>query len=67
MGADVDMVAQYLRQGENRSSFIDRLYRKKALSVIIDNAKITDKELTREALEKEASEVEGETGNADAD
>jgi trigger factor len=67
MGADVEMVAQYLRQGENRSSFIDRLYRRKAVAVIMDNAKITDKELTREALEKQAAEVEGETDDADAD
>ena len=67
MGADVDKVAQYLRQGENRSSFIDRLYRRKAVAVIMENAKITDKELTREALEKEAAEVEGEPEDADAD
>jgi trigger factor len=67
MGADAEMVAQYLRQGENRGSFIDRLYRQKAVAVIMDNAKITDKELTREALEKEAAEVEGETDDADAD
>ena len=33
----------------------------------MDNAKITDKELTREALEEEAAEVEGETENADSD
>lgn len=67
MGADVEMVAQYLRQGENRSSFIDRLYRQKAVAIIMDNAKITDKELTRDELDKEAAAVEGDTEDDNAD
>jgi len=67
MGADVEMVSQYLRQGENRSSFIDRIYRQKAVAVIIDNAKIKDKELTRDELEKEAAAVEGDNDDDNAD
>jgi len=67
MGADVEMVAQYLKSGEQRSTYVDRIYRGKALAVIMDNAKITDKELTRDELDKEAGaeESEGEDDNDD--
>jgi len=54
MGADAAMVAQYLKTGEQRGTYADRIYRSKSLAVIMDNAKITDKELTRDELEKEA-------------
>ncbi len=67
MGADAEMVAQYLKSGEQRSTYVDRIYRGKALAVIMDNAKITDKELTRDELDKEAGaeESEGDDDNDD--
>jgi trigger factor len=66
LGADAEMVAQYLKQGEHRNTYADRIYRSKALAVIMDNAKIMDKELTREELDKEAPAPESE-GEDDAD
>lgn len=61
MGADVEMVAQYIKEENQRDSYLDRIYRAKALAVILDNATITDKELTRDELEKsENASPEGE-------
>ncbi len=62
IGADAEMVAQYLKTGEQRGTHADRIYRSKSLAVIMDNAKITDKELTRDELDREApaGESEGE-------
>lgn len=64
IGADVEMVADYIRQEEQRNSYVDRIYRTKALAVIMDNAKITDKELTRDELDEEAAAAEGESEDA---
>lgn len=62
MEDQVEMVAQFMAQGEQRSTYADRIYRAKAMSVIIDNAKVTDKELTREELQ-EIEEAESEDSN----
>lgn len=59
VGVEVEMVAQYLAQGEQRNATIDRIYRAKTMAVIMDAAKITDKELTREEMEK-AEAAEGD-------
>lgn len=56
MEDQVEMVAQYMAQGEQRSTYADRIYRAKAMAIIIDNATVTDKELTREELEEIESE-----------
>ena len=61
MGAEVEMVAQYIKQGEQRNSYLDRIYRAKALAVIMDNAKVTDKELTHD----ESDESEGASSEGD--
>ena len=53
MEAQVEAVAQYMFQGEQRNTYADRIYRSKAVAVILDNANITDKELTREEMEEE--------------
>ena len=50
IGADVEMVAQYMAQGDQRGSYYGRIYRAKALAVIMENAKITDKELSRDEM-----------------
>ena len=63
MEDQVQMVAQYMAQGEQRSTYADRIFRTKAMDIILDAAKITDKELTREELE----EIEAaETGDSEA-
>ena len=62
IGADVEMVAQYMAQGDQRGSYYGRIYRSKALAVIMDNAKITDKELSREEMNQaeESDDAKGE-------
>ena len=47
------MVANYMASDEQRSSYVGRIYRSKAVAVIMDHAKITDKELTRDELDEE--------------
>jgi trigger factor len=48
----VSMVAQFMADHDRRSTYADRIYRAKAIAVIIDNATITDKELTREEMDE---------------
>jgi len=68
MGASVEMVAQYIKGGEQRSQYVDRIYRNKALAIIMDNATITDKELSREDFEEEIRESSADEGDSeDAD
>ena len=51
VGMQSDAVANYLEDGDRRSRTEGRLYRAKALAVIMDNAKVKDKEVKREELE----------------
>ena len=61
VGAEVDLVAEYIKEEGQRNSYSDRIYRAKALAVIMDNATITDKELTRDELEEsEGASPQGE-------
>ena len=54
MGMEAEMVAHYLQQDEDRrSSYVDRIYRAKAMAAIVDNATVTDKEIERDDLENE--------------
>lgn len=58
-GAPAEAVTQYIQEEESRrNSYEDRIFRAKSLQVIIDNAKITDKEVPRDEIE------ESETDNA---
>ncbi len=61
IGAEVEMVAGYIKEEGQRDSFLGRIYRMKALAVIMENATITDKELTHEELEEsEGASAQGE-------
>ena len=51
VGMQSDAVANYLEDGDRRSRTEGRLYRAKALAVIMDNATVKDKEVKREELE----------------
>jgi trigger factor len=65
MESQVEAVAQYMFQGEQRNTHMDRIYRTKAMAVVVDNATITDKELTREEMEAaEKAESGAEDGDA---
>ena len=57
-GMDLDVANRFLSQEDKRSDYEDRIYRSKALAVIMDNAKITDKKVTREELEKDEEAID---------
>ncbi len=52
LGVDVGLVAQHLASSNERSSFEERLFRDKTMAVIMAHANVTDKELSREELDK---------------
>jgi trigger factor len=52
-GLQSDVVANYLEEGGRRGQTEGRIFRAKAMKVIMDNAKVKDKEVTQEELESE--------------
>jgi trigger factor len=52
MEDQVEMVAKFMAEGDQRSQYADRIYRSKAMAVVIENATVTDKELTREEMDE---------------
>lgn len=60
LGLEAETVANYMRVSEERGTFEDRIFRNKALRVIMDNAKITDVELPHDEQDGNADEA----GNA---
>lgn len=61
MEDQVQMVARYMAQGEQRNKYADRIFRAKTMDIILDAATITDKELTREELEEIEKEESGDS------
>lgn len=60
-GVELDVIGAYVGEdAERRSRYEDRIFRAKALKVILDNAVITDKEVTEDELEAQDSDEEGE-------
>ncbi len=53
-GMQSDAVAQYLEEGDRRSQTEGRLYRAKAMAVVMENAQIKDTEVKQEELEAQA-------------
>jgi len=51
-GAERAVVEKFLSSQEQRSEYAERIYRRKAIKVILDGVKIVDKEVTREAMEE---------------
>lgn len=60
MEEQVEMVAKFMAQGDQRNTYADRIFRQKAMAVLIDNAKITDKELTRDEMDEAENEESGD-------
>ncbi|MFO7973966.1 MAG: trigger factor [Candidatus Hydrogenedentota bacterium] len=54
-GMQSDVIANYLEEGDRRSRTEGRLFRAKAMKVIMDNAKVKDREVTEEELEAQNS------------
>ena len=52
-----EMVSNYMMGDEQRNSYEERIYRKKVFDRLIETAKVTDKEVERDALNEEAEET----------
>lgn len=57
-GMDMDVVRRFLSQSDQRDEYASRIFRQKALAVLTSDAKITDKEVSRERLEEEDEAAE---------
>ncbi len=55
-GMDVDIAKRFLSQDDKRSDYETRIFRQKALAIVMDSAKVKDKVVTREELYKEDEE-----------
>lgn len=56
-GLRTDVVSQYMaEEGRRRNMYEDRIFREKAIRVVMSNATITDKEVPREELDAAAQE-----------
>ncbi len=56
-GMGMDVVKRYLSEDKSRDDLSDRIFRQKTVSVILENAQITHKELSAEDWEKELENV----------
>ncbi len=55
MGVDMNVLGNYINEDEERrNTYEDRIHRAKAMKLILDNAVITEKKVSREELEKDA-------------
>jgi trigger factor len=54
-GMDVAVAQRYLAQSEQRGEYEGRIFRSKAIAVVLEHATITDQEVERDALEQEAA------------
>jgi trigger factor len=62
MGLDLNVLGDYVGADEGRrNQYEERIFRAKALKVIMDNAKVTEREMSREELEAQLKDESGET------
>ena len=52
-GMDMATISRFLQQEDQQDEYANRIYRQKAMAVVIDNATITEKKVSREELEKQ--------------
>ncbi|MBM3289924.1 MAG: trigger factor [Candidatus Hydrogenedentes bacterium] len=58
-GMRADMVSQYINEeSQRRGSYEGRIFREKAINIVMDNAAITDKEVERDVLEEQAHDAD---------
>lgn len=65
-GMDMSIVQRFLSQQGRRSEYESNIFRQKSAAVILDNAKITDKEVTQEELDEQEDEEDASTEESDA-
>ncbi len=51
-GMEMDVISRFLGQQEQRDEYENRIYREKSMAVVMDNAKLVDKEVQRQELEE---------------
>ncbi len=56
-GMDMEVIGRFLAQEEQRDEYFNRIFRTKALAVVMENAKVTEKEVTQEELEQDDEEA----------
>ena len=49
----MNLVQKFLAQSEQRDEYTSRIFRQKAMAVVMDNATITEKEVVADELEAE--------------
>ena len=54
MQVDIEAVTRYIQAEDRQGEYEGRIFRRKALKVIMDNAKVTDKVVSSEELEEQA-------------
>ncbi len=58
-GMRADMVSQYMsEESQRRGTYEGRIFREKAIKIVMENATITDKEVEREELEEQANDAD---------
>ncbi|MBI1318257.1 MAG: trigger factor [Candidatus Hydrogenedens sp.] len=59
-GMDMQVVQRFLAQSEQRSDYEGRIFRQKAVKVVLNAATITEKEVSRDELNKQDEETDEE-------
>jgi trigger factor len=57
-GAEMQLIQKFLTQSDQHDEYAGRIFRRKAMAVVMDNAKITDSEVTRDELDEEHDDDE---------
>ncbi len=52
-GAERETIVRFLQQADQREEYVSRIFRRKALEVVMDHAKLTDVPVSREEMEKQ--------------
>jgi trigger factor len=56
-GMEMQVVQRFLAQSEQRNEYESRIFRQKAVAVVMEHATVTDKEVGQDALNKAAEEA----------
>jgi trigger factor len=57
-GMEMDVVQKFLQQDDQRDSYESRIFRQKAMEVVISSATVTEKEVSSEELEADDEQQE---------
>ena len=57
-GMEMQVVQRFLAQDDQRDSYENRIFRQKALGVVLDSAKVTEVEVSRDELNQKDKDLE---------